>query len=269
MAPLIGITCYPPNAGDRYELPSVYVSAVRRAGGIAVVLPPSAGAETPNPETPNPETPSPGTPNPGTPDRTERAVAAVLDRLDGLVFAGGGDIDPAVYGGSGHETIYALDPDRDDDELTMARLVLERGTPTLAICRGSQIFNVATGGTLHTHLPDLVRDAAVPTVLHRKEPEVLRGMPGPTPHRIDVADDALIADVMGATSVEPMSWHHQAIDRVGDGFRVVATAPDGTVEAIEHESHPWLAVVQWHPELTAGSDPTQQRLFDALVDRCR
>ena len=230
--PLVGITTYPPNPGDRYELPRQYVDAVRRAGGDAVLLPP--GADDP---------------------------AGLLDRLDGLVLAGGGDLDPSIYGGQAHETVYSVDPVRDEGEIALAELVLGRGTPTLAICRGSQVVNVALGGTLHVHLPDVVDG----TVVHRKEPEALRGMPGPTPHEVEVEDGSFLAGVMGAARVTPMSWHHQAVDRVGAGLRVVGRAPDGTVEALEHESHPWLAIVQWHPELTAGGDPTQQRLFDALV----
>lgn len=232
--PLIGLTTYPPNPGDRYELPRPYVDAVRRAGGEPVLVPP--GVAEP---------------------------AGLLDRLDGLLLAGGGDIDPARYGGPAHETVYALDPARDESELALAGLVLELGTPTLAICRGSQIVNVALGGTLHVHLPEVVDG----TVVHRKEPEALRGMPGSTPHEVEVEAGSLVAEVMGADRVTPMSWHHQAVDRVGDDLRIVARAPDGTVEALEHDTHPWLAVVQWHPELTAAGDPTQQRLFDALVAR--
>lgn len=230
--PLIGITAYPPNAGDRFELPRPYVDALRRAGGEPVLLPP------------------------GIVD-----TARLLDRLDGLVLAGGGDLDPARYGGATHETVYSVDPARDEGELELARLILERDTPALAICRGSQVVNVALGGSLHVHLPDVVDG----TVIHRKEPEILQGMPGPTPHEIAIDAESLLASVMGAGTVSPMSWHHQAIDRVGDGLRAVGHAPDGTIEAIEHESHPWLAIVQWHPELTAAGDPTQQRLFDGLV----
>ena len=230
--PLVGITTYPPNPGDRYELPRPYVDAVRRAGAEAVLVPPGVT---------DPE--------------------ALVQRLDGLVLAGGGDLDPELYGGAPHETVYAVDPARDEGELALTRVVLERETPTLAICRGSQVVNVALGGSLHVHLPEVVDG----TVVHRKEPEELRGMPGPTPHEIEVDAGSFLATVMEATAVTPMSWHHQAVDRVGAGLRVVARAPDGTIEALEHESHPWLAIVQWHPELTAAGDPTQQRLFDALV----
>lgn len=231
--PLIGLTTYPPNPGDRYELPRPYVDAVRRAGGEPVLVPP--GVADP---------------------------AGLLDRLDGLLLAGGGDIDPARYGGSAHETVYSIDPDRDEGELTLARMVVDRGMPTLAVCRGMQVVNVALGGSLHVHLPDV----ADGSVVHRKEP-ALGGMPGPTPHEIEVDPGSFLVGVMDAERVTPMSWHHQGVDVVGDGLRVVARAADGTVEALEHESHPWLAIVQWHPELTAAGDPTQQRLFDVLVER--
>ena len=230
--PLIGITTYPANAADRYDLPTAYVASIRRAGGEVVLVPPGIGDS-----------------------------AALLERLDGLVLSGGGDLDPARFGGGEHETIYALDPERDQDEIDLVHLVLDHEIPTLAICRGSQVLNVALGGSLHLHLPDLVGT----DVLHRIEPEVLRGMPAPTPHDIRVEPGALIAKLMEAHEVTPMSWHHQAIDRLGDGLRPVAWAPDGTIEATEHDSHPWLASVQWHPELTAATDPTQQRLFDGLV----
>lgn len=238
--PLIGITIYPPNAGGRFELPEPYVACVRRAGGEPVLL------------------------APGTAD-----VPGLLSRLDGLVLAGGGDIDPALHAGGEHETVYAIDPVRDRDELAMVHTVLERALPTLAICRGSQVVNVALGGTLHLHLPDDVGT----DVVHRDEPDVVRGIPAPVPHDVQVEPGSLIGKLMtavatdgsGADTVTPMSWHHQAVDRLGEGLRAVAWAPDGTIEATEHESHPWLAIVQWHPELTAASDPTQQALFDGLV----
>ena len=235
--PVIGITTYPQNDRGRYELPDEYVASARRAGADVVLLPPGAGT-----------------------------VDGLVDRLDGIILAGGGDLDPATYGGDGHETIYSLDEARDADELDIVRLLLEREVPTLAICRGSQVLNVALGGTLHPHLPDLGRvDDRGEAVIHRDAEAIARGLPGPVPHAVRVDPDSLVADVMGATDVVPMSWHHQAIDRLGDGLRAVAWAPDGTIEATEHDSHPWLLSVQWHPELSAATDPTQQRLFDTLA----
>lgn len=227
--PLVAITTYPADEGGRVSLPREYVDALRRARAAVVLVPPGDdGAE-------------------------------VLDRCDGVVLSGGGDVAPCAYGAGDHEHVYGTDHERDRSELGLARRVLDRGVPLLAICRGLQVLNVALGGTLHRHLPDVVGDA----VAHRAPPRE------PVPHPVTVEDGALVAQLMGATQVTPMSWHHQAIDEPGRGVRPVAWAPDGVVEAIEVEGHPWLAAVQWHPELTAATDTTQQALFDGFVAAAR
>ncbi len=226
-APLIAITTYPrSDVVDRINLPVEYVESVRRAGGRALLVPP-------------------GEPDP----------SGLLDPVDGLLLTGGGDIDPSRFHGPSHETVYQTSLERDDLELSLARLAVERGVPTLCICRGTQVLNVALGGSLHVHVPDVVGE----TVQHRVMPL------GPIPHRIEVEADSLVARIMGTTDVEPMSWHHQGVDRLGDGLRAVAWAPDGIVEAVELSGHPWLVAVQWHPELTAATDATQAALFDAFV----
>ena len=225
--PFIGITTYGRGPHNRYILPAEYVDAVRRAGGIPLLLPPG-----------------------------EDRLDAVLPLLKAVVFSGGGDLDPELYGGNRHETIYMVEPERDRSEIDLARRVFDLEVPTLAICRGSQILNVAKGGTLIEHLPDEVGE----TVNHRVPPRE------PTPHAIRVEPGSRLAGLLGATDFSCMSWHHQAIRRVAPGFEVVAHAPDGTIEGLEMPSHPWLVAVQWHPELTAAEDPIQQRLFDALVE---
>ncbi|MFP5320395.1 MAG: gamma-glutamyl-gamma-aminobutyrate hydrolase family protein [Acidimicrobiia bacterium] len=240
--PLIGITTYPPDRDGRVELPQEYVHAVRRARAEPVLVPPGTADDPVD-------------------------VGVVLGRLDGLVLAGGGDIEPDRYGGAGHETVYALRPERDRDELALVPAVLDRRLPTLAICRGLQVLNVALGGTLVAHLPDVVPGPDAGGVAHRLEPEEIRGRATPTPHEIEVEAGSALARAMGAERVTPMSWHHQAVDRLGEGLRVVARAPDGVVEAIEVDGHPEVVAVQWHPELTAAVDPTQQALFDDLARR--
>ncbi|HEX4903218.1 MAG TPA: gamma-glutamyl-gamma-aminobutyrate hydrolase family protein [Acidimicrobiales bacterium] len=240
--PLVGITTYPPDRDGRVELPQEYVHAVRRAGAEPVLVPPGTADDPVD-------------------------VHTVLHRLDGLVLAGGGDIDPARYGGGGHETVYAIRPERDRDELALVAGVLERRIPTLAICRGAQVLNVALGGSLVTHLPDAVPSPDAGGVSHRIEPEEVRGRATPTPHEVLVDAGSPLSRVLGADRVSPMSWHHQAVDRLGTGLRVVARAPDGVVEALEVEGHPEVLAVQWHPELTAAVDPAQQALFDALAQR--
>lgn len=228
--PVIGITTYGRNEENQFVLPSEYVDAVRRAGGTPVLLPPG-----------------------------ETALDDWLAIVDGVILAGGGDLDPTHYDGAGHETIYMVDSERDEGELALTRQVLASGHPTLGICRGTQVINVALGGTLHAHLPDVVGES----ISHRLPPRE------PTPHAIEVVPDSQTAAVFGRTSFEAASWHHQAIDRVGTGLAVVARAPDGTVEAIEMDAHRWLLAVQWHPELTAAQDAIQQAVFDALVEVAR
>ena len=129
----------------------------------------------------------------------------------------------------------------------------------LAVCRGMQILNVVLGGTLHPHIPDVVGE----DVVHRADP------PGFIPHRVEVDEGSLISVTMGATEVNIASWHHQGIELLGAGLDVVARAPDGVIEAVELDGHPFLEAIQWHPEETAASDPTQQALFDALVNFVR
>ena len=229
-APLVAITTYPADTDGRVSLPNAYVAAVRAAGGRALLI-------------------APGEPDP----------EGLLDLVDGLVLTGGGDVDPSLWDGPEHETVYQTDAARDELEIALAKLAVDRGVPTLAICRGIQVLNVALGGTLVVHVPDVVGE----DVLHRLPPRE------PTPHEVCVDDGCGLALIMGATRVAPMSWHHQSVDALGEGLRVVARAPDGVVEAVEHESHPWLFGVQWHPELTASSDPTQAALFTAFVEACR
>lgn len=224
--PLIGLTSYGRDAEEKFYLRAQYVDAVRRAGGLAVLVPPG-----------------------------DPRVLELLERLDGLILAGGGDIDPALYGGREHETIYMVDAERDRSEMTMARAAADRGLPTLGICRGCQVLNVALGGTLFEHLPEVVGDA-VPHRTPEREP---------TRHDVTLKADSRVARVMKTTALTPASWHHQAVNRPAPGVEVVAHAPDGTIEALELPQHPWLIAVQWHPELRAAEDPAEQRLFDELV----
>ncbi|MCX6927815.1 MAG: gamma-glutamyl-gamma-aminobutyrate hydrolase family protein [Verrucomicrobia bacterium] len=228
--PLIGLTTHACDDQDHFHLSALYVEAVRRAGGIAVLIPP--GDFHPD---------------------------GILPRLDAIVFTGGGDIHPDFYGGAEHETQYMMNPERDLSESALIQAALVRGTPSLCVCRGLQILNVALGGTLHAHLPDVVGE----TVLHRLPPRV------PTPHPVTIEPGTLLAKLLGATACAPVSWHHQAVDRLGRGLTAIAHSPDGIIEAVAHASHPWLVAVQWHPELTAAEDPAQQALFDGLVRQCR
>ena len=233
MQPLIGITTYGrierPVPSDHYEehysIPVVFVQAVRRAGGIPVLLPP--GQSDP---------------------------AEWLGRVDGLVFAGGTDIDPARYAAARTSAVLAPDPERDESELTLVGEVIASDTPSLFVCRGMQALNVGLGGSLHPHIPDLgIGD------IHRDDGGLW------AEHEIAAVPGSRVAEAMGAVSVTSCSGHHQAVDSVADSLTVTATAPDGIVEALEVADRSWIVGVQWHPEVTADQDPTQQGLFDKLV----
>lgn len=229
-APRIGITTYgrngPGQLEGRVNVPAKYVDAVRRAGGIPLLVPP------------------------GEPRGSE-----LLAVLDGVVLTGGPDVDPARYGGANHPQVYGVDPERDESEIGLVRALVQAGTPTLGVCRGAQVINVALGGSLVEHLPDLVGES----VLHR----------GPArdyvPHLVHVDPNSRLARILETTATSPASSHHQAIRRPATGLAVVARAPDGTIEGVELRGHPWFVAVQWHPEQTAAEDAAQQRLFDQLV----
>jgi putative glutamine amidotransferase len=231
--PLIGITTYNRDEHNQFRLPGDYVDAVRRAGGLPILLPP-------------------GEADPG----------QLLALVDGLILSGGGDIAPELYQGRFHETIYMTDAERDQSEIKLTQQYIATGLPLLGICRGLQVLNVALGGSLIEHLPDEVGD----TVLHRQlapGPGPIRS--GPIAHPVTLAPASHLAEIMDASQVSIASWHHQAIRRLAPGLVVVAQAADNTIEAVEMPDHPWLVALQWHPELTAATDPAQQRIFEALV----
>lgn len=185
----------------------------------------------------------------------------LLAICDGLLLAGGGDIAPNRYGSAGHPAIYEVDEARDAGELALLHAARAANMPILGICRGAQLINVALGGTLIEHLPDSTSQP------HRAEPS------GGILHDIRITGASKLYRVLQPAEHlgdEPLvtsatSWHHQAIGRLADGLVVTATAADGTVEAIESPSDAWLVAVQWHPELTAATDPIQQRLFNAFI----
>ncbi len=227
--PLIGITTRPPDAENRYAQSRLYVDAVRRAGGIPVLLP---LGEDP---------------------------AAVYARLDGLILSGGGDIDPALYGGKEHQMIYAVSRERDEFEIALATVAAAGEKPCMPICRGMQVVNVALGGTLMEHLEDEVGAS----VIHRDHDQKV-GMH----HPVTAVPGSRLYSICGE-SCDTVSWHHQAVRTVAPGLVVAARATDGIVEALEKPDHPWFLALQWHPEMSAGEDPVQQALFNRFIEAAR
>jgi putative glutamine amidotransferase len=235
-SPIIGITTHSRNEAGELCLPGAYVDAVQLAGGSPILLPPNQ-------------------PN------------QILNILDGLIFTGGGDINPVLYGGEAHPTIYGVDPDRDEFELALAKRALTTQIPILGICRGMQILNVATGGDLVPHVPDLYGDAISSTcpqgVAHR-----LDHPRRPTQHDVQVFSDSRLAQILGTEALTIVTWHHQAVRTFSTDWQLAAQAFDGLVEALEHQHHPWAIALQWHPEMSA-QDPAHVRLFQALVEAAR
>jgi putative glutamine amidotransferase len=186
-------------------------------------------------------------------------IDPLLDRIDGLVLTGGGDISPDQYGDSSNGNLVNVDEERDAFEIALARKALERRMPTFAICRGLQIVNVALGGTLIQDLPSETG----------AEGHDLIGEYAYLPHStVELEPGCRIAAILGDSLQGVNSLHHQAVGKLGDGLRVVGRAEDGTVEAIEHEDRDWpMVAVQWHPEfLRLREHGASQTLFEAFVE---
>lgn len=185
-------------------------------------------------------------------------VPEVLRSVDGVVLSGGGDVDPGRYGAATSPETGGVDAGRDELELELARQALRRRVPLLAICRGAQVLNVARGGTLHQHLPDLSDHP------HRDDERSYEAA-----HHVEVDPTSRLARTLGTDHLEPGEFrsntlHHQAVDRLGRGLRAVAWAEDRTIEAIEPLDDLPVLAVQWHPELLTHLQP-HQRLFDWVV----
>lgn len=237
MRPIIGITARPQNvAAAKNELlgyltTHTYTDSVLRGGGIPVLLLPVE------------------------PD----LIDPILDRIDGVVLTGGGDIAPERYGAERHDAVRMVNHERDEFELSLVTKAYERKMPMLAICRGNQVVNVAFGGTLIQDLPSH-------SGAHGHD---ISGEGAYEPHsQALVEEGSKIASIFGAGLHGINSIHHQAVEELGVGLKVVASAPDGTVEALEHVDKAWdLLSVQWHPEYLGVRDHGDSHdLFTAFVD---
>jgi putative glutamine amidotransferase len=227
--PVIGITTYltPARFGDWDEeaalIPAAYVRAIETAGGRPLLVPPSTDA-----------------------------IEETLDRLDGILLSGGPDLDPELYGQETHSETNGIEPERDHAEIALLRSALERDMPVLAVCRGSQVLNVALGGDLVQHLPEVVGDEK-----HKHTPGEFAD------HDVVLVQGTRVQEILG-DHAPVKSHHHQGYGQLGKGLREAARAEDGTIEALEDPSRRFALGVLWHPE--AGEDSA---LFDALVEEAR
>ena len=231
--PVVGLTSYQEQVqSDGWDvpagyLPSNYFEGVILAGGIAVLLPP----QPVDPE----------------------IASSALDSLDALVITGGYDLDPAAYGQQPHPKTDQPRPLRDAFEFALIRGALDRGLPVLGICRGVQMLNVAFGGTLHQHLPDVLGHHG-----HRAGYGKFTRLP------VRIVPGTRLAALLGETAEVPC-YHHQAVNKVGEGLVVAASDPDGVVEALELPGESFVLAVQWHPEQSLHD----LRLFEAVVEAAR
>ncbi|MGB1249251.1 MAG: gamma-glutamyl-gamma-aminobutyrate hydrolase family protein [Candidatus Promineifilaceae bacterium] len=211
-----------------------YKNAVIEAGGIPVLIPLHIPVER---------------------------LPKLLDRLDGLLVTGGGDVDPTRYGQvPGDVPLRDVRPERDEIELALTTDAIEREMPLLAICRGHQVLNVARGGTLYQDVASLVGE----TIGHDggKAGWIRQYLA----HSVEVTPDSHLAELLGTTEVAVNSFHHQSVMAVGDGLKVTAVAPDGVVEGMEMPGEKFVVSVQWHPENITGVVEEMKGLFKGLVD---
>ena len=237
LRPVIGLTSYRQRAQtgvwdvQASFLPVVYIDAVTKAGGIAVVLPPQ--------------------------DPVDPGIAAqVVDGLDGLIVTGGGDVAPERYGAERHEKTDPLNAMRDAWEDALLAAAIDHEVPFLGICRGLQVLNINRGGTLLQHLPDVVGDD-----------RYNKGSGTFATNRVEIDPGTGLSGLLdGDRELDVKSYHHQAVQDVGAGLRVTARSGDGTIQALELEGVPFGVAVQWHPEEDAVEDV---RLFAGLIDAAK
>ena len=236
-SPLIGITTSHVLNNSKIHVmstPEAYVQAVYHAGGLPLLIPLGIA---------------------------DADLKALLVRLNGLLFTGGGDVAPERYGGQPHPRVYDVDPDRDRVEINLTKMAAENGMPFLGICRGFQVISVAMGGTLYEDILDQHPGA----LKHDYFPGYPRDQ---LAHAVKIMPGSRLAEIIGQTEVEVNSLHHQGVRQVPGDLRLTALAPDGIPEAVELPRHPFGLAVQWHPEWLQAYAP-MRRLFEVFVGEAK
>ncbi len=235
--PIIGVTTYNQVNKSGFPISAVmhkYISAIGDAGGAVVLLPSGM---------------------------TEQALISVMGKLNGILFTGGGDVDPSFYNSKDQHFLKQVDIERDITEITLAKSVVTSGIPFLGICRGLQVINVAFGGTLFSHIPGQFPNAIKHDYDSGTERELLV-------HDITLENDSRLMKILGEEKLPVNSLHHQGIKELAKDFRAVGFSPDGLIEAIELPASQFGMAVQWHPEwLTQYS--SARRLFAAFVEAAK
>lgn len=234
MKPLIGITCDYDLAADRLQLHNDYCQAIYAAGGIPVMLP-YVDIED---------------------------ICFLASRLDGIMFTGGGDVDPHYFGEHPHYALGQINPVRDKAEIGLCAWAMSNDKPVLGICRGIQVMNVAMGGTLYQDIAAQMK--CEDTINHRQT------APGWYPcHGVRLEADSIISRIIGQQYIQVNSFHHQAVKEVASPFYVIGRSDDGLIEAIESREHTFVVGVQWHPERMYKYHKNMLMLFKAFVEACK
>ncbi len=232
--PIIGITTG--HSENRYGLHQIhiltsYVNAIIKAGGVPLIIPP---------------------------ELAKNGWEILYEKLDGILFSGGADINPKVFNGEDHPSIEGVDDQRDAIEISLTLRAIEDKKPFLAICRGFQILNVALGGTLYTHLSEQFGDSLQHATPRDKSRNSLV-------HEVKIEKDSHLAKILEKTTVNVNSWHHQGAKDIPSQLKITAHTSDGLVEAMELPNHPFGIAVQWHPEWIP-EDEAMQKLFRAFIE---
>ena len=230
MRTIIGITSRYSIDKKHYNLPDAYTKAIQRNGGTTVILPPLFDIDQDQ----------------------------LLGLVDGILFTGGPDVDPMLYGEEPIPGQGGIDPLRDEFEISMAKKALVGDKPVLGICRGLQVLNVAGGGTLYQDIKSQVKDAQK----HRQDAQAYYGT-----HHVELLEDSMAHEIFGSEKIISNTFHHQSCKNPAPGFKPTGWAYDGVIEVLEIESHVWKMCVQWHPEHM--DDPVMNKLFKAFVDACK
>lgn len=227
--PIIGVTCsHQIHNPDRYYVNNAYIEAVIKAGGMPFLIP----------------------------YQPKDQIFQLLNLCHGLLLPGGNDVDPNRYGQDPVNECGTIDPYCDELDLLAAGFALERDLPILAICRGLQVLNIALGGSLVQDIPSQITDP----IKHKQEAPTWYAT-----HDIAIQSASLLGNIWGNNLGKVNSFHHQSINKLGKGLRIVASASDGIVEAIESSKHTFVLGVQWHPELMVGHYPSAEHIFNQFI----
>ncbi|WP_018662261.1 gamma-glutamyl-gamma-aminobutyrate hydrolase family protein [Heyndrickxia acidiproducens] len=233
MKPIIGITCCT-DRNLKHYIADAYLSAIRFAGGVPVILP--AGSE--------------------------RDLPLLWPKIDGILLTGGGDIDPFLFGEEPERHLGEIEPGRDPFEIFLCRQALLDDMPVLAICRGMQILNVAAGGDMYQDIYSQFQ--------HKVLQHTQQAARSHLSHTAAVTPGSLLHRLAGQSVVKVNSFHHQAVRKVAEPFETAARASDGVIEAIESRTHRFMLGVQWHPEaLLASEDQLSRKIFQTFIESCK